>query len=234
MASDGNECVRFLDKEGREIRGLHIMTFGDYGVGKTSLMTRFTDDTFYVDAYLPCIGIDFKIRTVRLDDNYLKLFAWDCAGAERFRRYTSPSYLRMAHGALLAFDTTCMESFEHLKEWMDYFNTSYKAPGQPVPNRVYGTANDIPRIVVGTKSDLIDDRQVPSETAQEYASENGFSYIETSSKTGDNVEIAYITVAALVLDKFSSHGIERLAPGTVVKKPDQPKTYENTHYCSIS
>ncbi len=234
MATHEYECQQFLDKEGKEIRGLHLMLLGNYGIGKTSLMTRFTDDAFNADAYRPCIGVDFKTRTVKLDDNSIKLFAWDFAGAERFRRYMSPSYLRMAHGAFLAFDTTSMDSFTDLQEWMQSFYTLYYGTGTSVPNRVYGVAKDIPQILVGTKSDLIDERQVPSEDAQEFASENGLCYIETSAKSGDNVEMAYITLAAQVLKKFSSCGIKRLAPGTVVPKPNQPKTCEQNYYCCIS
>ncbi len=237
MASDGQECQRFLDREGREIGCLHLMIFGDWGVGKTSLITRFADDTFY-QIFVPNIPIDFRIRRIQLDDINLKLCALDIAGGERFRSVTS-SYLRMAHGALLAFDTTCMNSFENLTGWMKHFTSHCYGPAygnttESVPNRAYGKAEDIPRIVIGTKSDLIAERQVPSEVAQEYASQNGLCYIETSAKTGDNVEIAYVTLAGLVLEKFSACRIERLPPGTVVPKPDQSKTYQHHHHCFIS
>ncbi len=233
MASDGQECQRFLDKEGREIGCLHLMIFGDCDVGKTSLTTRFADDTFY-QIFVPSIGIDFRIRRIQLDDIKLKLLAWDTAGSERSLRDVTSSYLRHAHGALLAFDTTYMKSFESLAGWMKYFNSLNGDTTKSVSNRAYGKAGDIPRIVIGTKSDLIDERQVPSEVAQEYASQNGLCYIETSAKTGDNVEIAYVTLAGLVLEKFSTCGIERLPPGTVVPKPDQSKTYQCLHHCSIS
>ncbi len=145
----------------------------------------------------------------------------------------------MAHGALLAFDTTCMNSFENLTGWMKHFTSHCYGPAygnttKSVPNRAHGKAEDIPRIVIGTKSDLIDERQVPSEVAQKYASQNGLCYIETSAKTGDNIEIAYVTLAGLVLEKFSACGIERLPPGIVVPKPNQTKTCQCRHHCSIS
>lgn len=58
------------------------------GVGKSSLLLRFADNTFS-GSYITTIGVDFKIRTVEIDGQRVKLQIWDTAGQERFRTITS-------------------------------------------------------------------------------------------------------------------------------------------------
>lgn len=78
---------------------LKILIIGESGVGKSSLLLRFTDDTF--DAEIGAtIGVDFKVKTLAVDGNRAKLAIWDTAGQERFRTLT-PSYYRGAQGVIL-------------------------------------------------------------------------------------------------------------------------------------
>uniref|UniRef100_A0A672RZD4 Ras-related protein Rab-18-B-like n=1 Tax=Sinocyclocheilus grahami TaxID=75366 RepID=A0A672RZD4_SINGR len=78
---------------------LKILIIGESGVGKSSLLLRFTDDTF--DPELAAtIGVDFKVKTIAIDGNRAKLAIWDTAGQERFRTLT-PSYYRGAQGVIL-------------------------------------------------------------------------------------------------------------------------------------
>ncbi len=242
MASNGGQDVtdyqRFLTKDGRIIYGLNIMLFGDPFIGKRSLTTRFVDDSFYDYSHYNNICLDFRIRTVTLDNNTIKLLAWDLAGMGYvFRRFkTLPHiYLRSAHCVMLTFDTTCLKSFEHLKEWVELLKTSEKNRKTPVVNNAYGDAQNIPLLVIGTKSDLLDEREVSSEVALEFATEKGLQYIETSAKTGENVEIAFISATALALNRFDAFGIERVPPGTDLKEKqtNNTKAKERQH-CIIS
>ncbi|ETW31864.1 Ras-like GTP-binding protein YPT1 [Plasmodium falciparum FCH/4] len=73
-----------------------ILLIGDSGVGKSCLLLRFADDT-YTDSYISTIGVDFKIKTIEIEDKIIKLQIWDTAGQERFRTITS-SYYRGAQG----------------------------------------------------------------------------------------------------------------------------------------
>jgi len=65
-----------------------LVLIGDSGVGKSCLLLRFADDSF-TDSYISTIGVDFRFRTVRLGDKFVKLQIWDTAGQERFRTITS-------------------------------------------------------------------------------------------------------------------------------------------------
>ena len=87
------------------------------GVGKSSLLIRFSDDTFS-GSYITTIGVDFKIRTVLIDGLRVKLQIWDTAGQERFRTITS-TYYRGTHGVIVVYDVTNGESFANVRRWLD-------------------------------------------------------------------------------------------------------------------
>ena len=92
---------------------LKILLIGDAGVGKSSLLLRFTDDSF--EEHMPStIGVDFKVRSVRKRNQALKLTIWDTAGQERFRTLTS-SYYRGCHGIVLVFDVNDRATFDALR-----------------------------------------------------------------------------------------------------------------------
>ncbi|XP_006139813.1 ras-related protein Rab-18 isoform X3 [Tupaia chinensis] len=121
---------------------LKILIIGESGVGKSSLLLRFTDDTF--DPELAAtIGVDFKVKTISVDGNKAKLAIWDTAGQERFRTLT-PSYYRGAQGVILVYDVTRRDTFVKLDNWLTELET-------------YCTRNDIVNMLVGNK---IDKRQV--------------------------------------------------------------------------
>ncbi|CDQ90935.1 unnamed protein product, partial [Oncorhynchus mykiss] len=95
---------------------LQIIIIGSRGVGKTSLMERFTDDTF-CEACKSTVGVDFKIKTVELRGKKIRLQIWDTAGQERFNSITS-AYYRGAKGIVLVYDITKQETFDDLPKWM--------------------------------------------------------------------------------------------------------------------
>ena len=94
-----------------------LLLIGDAGVGKSSILLRFTDDAFE-EHLASTIGVDFKVKTVTMRGKTLKLTIWDTAGQERFRTLTS-SYYRGCHGIILVFDVTDRSSFEHVRMWLD-------------------------------------------------------------------------------------------------------------------
>ena len=89
-----------------------VLLLGNSDVGKSSLILRYVDQV-WSDTFVPTIGVDFKVKTLEIDNKQIKMQIWDTAGQERFRNVIS-SYYRGAHGILLIFDVTDKESFKNL------------------------------------------------------------------------------------------------------------------------
>jgi len=168
-----------------------LLLIGDSGVGKSCLLLRFADDT-YTESYISTIGVDFKIRTVELDGKTIKLQIWDTAGQERFRTITS-SYYRGAHGIIIVYDITDVESFNNVRQWL--FEIDRFASEQ------------VNKLLVGNKSDLVNKRSVTHETAAEFAEGLGIPFLETSAKNSTNVEEAFLTMAAQIKTRMASTAV---------------------------
>lgn len=96
---------------------LKYLVVGDSGVGKTSLLVRYCEDTFQTD-YLSTIGVDFKIKRADHNGCQVTLNIWDTAGQERFRNITK-SFYKGAHGIILAYSITDPNSYAHIENWVD-------------------------------------------------------------------------------------------------------------------
>lgn len=156
-----------------------LVLIGDSGVGKSCLLLRFADDNF-TDSYISTIGVDFRFRTITIDDKIVKLQIWDTAGQERFRTITS-AYYRGADGIIMVYDVTSNESFDHVEEWLSEVDR-------------YANENTS-KLLVGNKADMVDDKQVTKETAQSFADKLNIPFLETSAKTATNVDNAFLTMA---------------------------------------
>ncbi|CAD7971864.1 unnamed protein product [Amoebophrya sp. A25] len=165
-----------------------ILLVGDSGVGKSSLMLRFTDNTFN-ERQLATIGVDFRTKHLQMKGKTVKMAVWDTAGQERFRTMTS-SYYRGAQGVILAYDVTSEESFRNLPKWINEV-------------REHSTHDKARLLLVGNKVDLADGaRAVKLEEVQEFADQNGFvAYIETSARTSLQVEKAFADLALCILEE---------------------------------
>lgn len=137
------------------------------------------------------IGVEFGARLITIDNHQIKLQIWDTAGQESFRSITR-SYYRDAAGALLVYDITRRESFNHLSRWLE------EARQNGNPNMTI--------MLIGNKSDLEHRRAVSTKEGDIFAQENGLVFLETSAKSAANVE----TVSAipylrnLFISKFSN------------------------------
>ena len=153
-----------------------VLLIGDSGVGKSSLLLKFTDRVF-TDHYISTIGVDFKIQTLQLDDKIIKLQLWDTAGQERFRTITT-SYYRGAHGIIIVFDITDKESFANIKTWITEIDRF--------------ASDNVCKILIGNKSDLEKQREVSIEDAKELANKYKIDYIEASAKDSTNVQQLFV------------------------------------------
>jgi len=152
-----------------------ILIVGDSGVGKSALLLRYVDDAFQ-ETFISTIGVDFKMKTVQLENKVVKLQIWDTAGQERFRTITS-TYYRGAHGIIIAYDVTDRGTFNNLAYWLSEVHKY--------------SVLDVRVMIVGTKSDLVSKRQVETKEAEEWAKQRQFTFVETSAKNAENVENAF-------------------------------------------
>ncbi len=163
-----------------------LMMLGDASVGKTSLTLRYISGYFMEDLKLT-IGVDFYSKTTLFNEKKVKLQMWDFGGEERFRFLLS-QYCKGANGAFFLYDITNVRSIEHLPEWTQI---------------VRENAGDIPIMLIGSKKDLEEFRTVPREdgilAAKKY---NLSSFIELSSKTGDNVERAFKVMTETLFEHY--------------------------------
>jgi len=160
---------------------------GDTGVGKSCLLLQFTDKRFRHDHDLT-IGVEFGARLLSIDNKPIKLQIWDTAGQESFRSITR-SYYRGATGALLVYDISRRDSFGHVSRWLN------EAREYSNPNMVI--------MLIGNKCDL-DRREVSYEEGANFAQKNGLVFLETSAKTAQNVEEAFVRTAKTISENIQT------------------------------
>eukprot|EP00298_Acanthocystis_sp_HF-20_P019850 c24310_g1_i1.p1 GENE.c24310_g1_i1~~c24310_g1_i1.p1 ORF type:complete len:201 (-),score=70.43 c24310_g1_i1:89-691(-) len=160
-----------------------ILLVGDSAVGKSSLLLRFSDNSF-TPSFITTIGIDFKIRTIDADGKRIKLQVWDTAGQERFKTITT-AYFRGAMGVLLLYDITREESFTNIESWM--LSVRQNAPV------------DVQLVLVANKCDLEAERKITKARGEALAKQYNIPFFETSAKTSQNVEAVFTKITKLIL-----------------------------------
>ncbi|EGC34480.1 hypothetical protein DICPUDRAFT_92215 [Dictyostelium purpureum] len=174
---------------------------GDMGVGKSCLLHQFTENKFVPDSP-HTIGVEFGTRIVDVNNKKIKLQIWDTAGQERFRAVTR-SYYRGAAGALLVYDITRRITYNHLTTWLT------DARNLTNPNTVI--------MLIGNKKDLDGQRDVTFEEASAFAKQNGLIFVESSAKTGENVEEAFLKTAKLIFQSVQEGNVDLIPDGGVTK-----------------
>ncbi|XP_075702526.1 ras-related protein Rab-37 isoform X2 [Rhinoderma darwinii] len=166
-----------------------VMLLGDSGVGKTCFLIQFKDGAFLSGTFLATVGIDFRNKVVTVDGMQVKLQIWDTAGQERFRSVTH-AYYRDAQALLLLYDITSKTSFDNIRAWL---------------TEVHEFAHkDVVIMLLGNKCDVTTGRVVRTEDGESLAKEYGIPFMETSAKTGVNVELAFMAIARELKQRSSS------------------------------
>ncbi|MHA1297725.1 MAG: GTP-binding protein [Promethearchaeota archaeon] len=164
---------------------LKLLTAGDGGVGKTTLLHRYVEGKFSAETKMT-IGVEFFLKEIQVDGQDCTLQLWDFGGQERFR-FLLESYVLGAKGALLMFDLTRPITLENLEQWVSICRKS--DPSLPI-------------LFLGTKSDLVDEIMVDDDYALEFKERfNLFDYLRVSSKTGENVEKAFELLTRKILER---------------------------------
>ena len=161
------------DKNQKKEALYKILLLGDWAVGKTCFLMRYTENTF-TEMHLTTVGLDYKLKTVKLDnDKTVKVQIWDTAGQERYKTITK-SYIKGANGIILIYDITKEKTFEGIKNWIKQIKDT-------VSSRVCVA-------LVGNKIDQEKDRKVPKEEGEKLSEELNYPFYEASAKEGINID----------------------------------------------
>ena len=164
-----------------------VLLVGNSDVGKSSLILRYVDQ-IWNDVFVPTIGVDFKVKSLEIENKSIKLQIWDTAGQERFRNVIS-SYFKGAHGILLIFDITSRDSFKELENWLAEVEKN--------------ASTQILKILIGNKCDLEEEREISKDEGEAFAMRNGMQYIETSAKINTNVNEAFEALSKIMVEYYS-------------------------------
>jgi len=164
-----------------------IITLGDSGVGKTSIINQYITGN-YIENTASTLGINYSYKKLIINKTQnilLKLI--DTCGQEKYRAL-SKSYFKHADGVLYVFGLNDKESFDNIKEWMDCFNKEC-------------TIEDVPKVLVGNKCDLKMDEELDNNLIKQFAEENKIQYIETSAKDNKNINELFEEMGKMIYKK---------------------------------
>ena len=180
---------------------------GDSSVGKSNILLRFSRNIFD-SGHQATLGIEFANKHLIYNNTDYLVQIWDTAGQENFRSVTR-AYYKASAVAMVVYDITKEESFEHIKTWLS--DCKELAP------------NTVLLVLVGNKTDLEEQRVISKERGENLAKENNMLFFETSAKLGDGIEQAFQKSIEAVdqrirsgyynLSDSSKHGIKKIASG---------------------
>jgi small GTP-binding protein len=210
---------------------IKISIVGDAGNGKTSLMKRFINDEFYeeststmgIDCAFKIINIDIKnnnIENNNIEKKRIKLKIWDTAGQEKFGEIIRSCY-RDSDGVIITYDTTNYKSFLNLKKWIEKVS-------------VVIDIENIIIMIVGTKTDLIDNREVSEHQIFDFVHNNHLKYIEVSAKDRKNVNLLFEIMTRSILEKGTYKNNCIVKKITFKNNKDKDKnSSKNTNWCGF-
>lgn len=177
-----------------------VCIVGPSGTGKSSLLTRFTDQKF-TEKHVSTIGVDFKTKTIEVELDMgiikrVKLQLWDTAGQERFHSIAT-QYYRGSHCVVFVFSYDDGRSLENLQKFVD--------EAEPY--------NVVHCILMGNKCD-IERREITEDQVRRFRAENtNMTFITTSAKTGENVNEAFDDLATALANMQAEGRMLRMGEG---------------------
>ncbi|GAG70073.1 unnamed protein product [marine sediment metagenome] len=178
-----------MSEENKKFR-FKITVVGDGAVGKTSLIQKFTNDTFKTE-YIKTIGAQFSVFDKKINGDKIKLLFWDIASQDDFN-FLRPSFFKNSVAAIIVFslekNELGEESFKHINNW---------------EKDIKDYCGDIPIVLFGNKVDLIDEEKIDiSEIEKIVERENYLGYFTTSAKTGQGVIEAFNAIIDELYAKY--------------------------------
>jgi small GTP-binding protein len=180
-----------------ELKRVKVLMLGDSGVGKSSLMIRWTSDMFSTDL-VGTVGVNFKTRKLQVNNEIITAQVWDTAGQEQFHKITT-SYYRGAHAIMLVYDVADRRSYENVSYW--------------VKNITSHASDTVQVALIANKVDLraVDpSRCADSAYGKSFAKKFGVPYFETSAKDSTNVDLAFQTLIGNVVEADAANTTTKL------------------------
>ena len=171
---------------------IKLLLVGNSNVGKTSILLQYIDN-FFPDSHLSTIGVEFKAKIIEYKNFKVNLQIWDTSGQERFHSITN-NFFRNADCIFFVYDITNYKSFEGAKTWIK----ESKEVG-----------NFFQKMLIGNKSDLVEQREVPEEELNNYCKENKLISLEVSAKEKKNLNEAFNKMIELIFKDKSDDEIIR-------------------------
>ena len=168
---------------------LKILLLGDSAVGKTSLLLRFTKNTF-LDSHVTTMGIDCFEKKIKINEKNVVIHLTDTSGQERFRSL-SKNFYKNADGIIFVFDLTNHESFVNINDWL---------------NEIKSYNDNFLYVIAGNKADLQNTIQINEQDIQENDIFKNIKYFQTSAKENTNVDKTFIELTDLILQKLLRQG----------------------------
>ena len=166
-----------------------VLLLGDSTVGKTCILLKYTDKIFQ-ETHMMTIGLDYRLKTMTLQSGKeVKLQIWDTAGQDRFRSITK-NYYKGLHGIILIYDVTSLKTFENVKSWVSQIHEEI--------------SDKVVIYLVGNKIDMDDERKVQTEEGQKLAEELGVPFVETSAKSGVNIDNIFSDITERIDKEFGN------------------------------
>lgn len=165
-----------------------LTIIGGFGVGKSSLVTRFINDSYEDQEHDVLTGVHFKTRAVLVDCAWrMKLHIWEIAWLPA--KSSRPCHYLGVHAILIVFDIASREEFAHVPQLLS------EARKLAHPNALV--------ILVGSKCDVTSERQVSRAEANAFALFQQVPYFETSAKTGIGVQELFTSMLSALVDNLA-------------------------------
>ena len=166
-----------------------VLLLGNSYVGKTCILLRFSEDT-YKDDYEVTIGLNYRIKTLNIDNNPIRMQIWDTSGEEKFKAIAKNFY-RGAHGVLLIYDICEKNSFLDVKSWIEQI--------------IENTDNDnLVMILCGNKCDMEKERNISKNEGENLANSYKIPFFECSAKENINIDEIFNTLAKNIYEKVGN------------------------------